>query len=164
MNIYGTLFEKAVERQLMSDVEVGILLSGGIDSALVASVSQKHSRYKMKAFTVGFVENDDSDEVAEAAESAAVAGLEHHVARIGFDDFLGMMRKCVQIVEEPLATTSMIPMYALSELAAKHVKVVLSVRAPMNPLGDMGDIRASYAGGFLPSGKKCPFLWQILLA
>jgi asparagine synthase (glutamine-hydrolysing) len=158
VNIYGSLFDKAVKSQLMSDVEVGILLSGGIDSALVASVSQKHSRYKMKAFTVGFVENDDSDEVAEAAESASVTGLEHYVTRIGFNDFLGMMRKCVQIVEEPLATPSMIPMYALSELAAKNVKVVLSGQGADESLGGYGRYQGELYRQFFPA-----FLAKMLL-
>lgn len=149
--VYGSLLEKAVERQLMSDVEVGILLSGGIDSALVASISQKHARYKMKAFTVGFVEDDDSDEIVEATETASLIGLEHHVTRIGFDDFLGMMRQCVQIVEEPLATTSMIPMYTLSELAATHVKVVLSGQGADESLGGYGRYQGELYRKFFPT-------------
>ena len=151
VNVYGTLFDRAVERQLMSDVEVGILLSGGIDSALVAAVSQKNCLYKMKAFTVGFAENDDSDEVVKAGESASVTGLEHHVVRIGFDYFQDMMQKCVRIVEEPLATTSMIPMYALSELAAKHVKVGLSGQGADEPLGGYGRYQVELYRQYIPA-------------
>lgn len=85
---YGALLEAAVQRQLMSDVEVGILLSGGIDSALVAAFARKNSDYRMKAFTVGFKDQDDSDEIVDAAETAAILNMEHHTTRIGFDDFL----------------------------------------------------------------------------
>ncbi len=132
---YGIKLEQAVKRQLMSDVEVGILLSGGVDSAVVAALAQQQLSYKMKAFTVGFDEEDESNEIDDAKETAKVLGLDHHVVKIGFDDFIGTLRKCSEIVEEPIATTSFIPMYYLSELAAKHVKVVLSGQGADEPLG-----------------------------
>lgn len=132
---YGKELEQAVKRQLMSDVEVGVLLSGGVDSAVVAALAQQQLDYRMKAFTVGFVEDDDSNEIDDAAETAQILGLDHHVVKIGFDDFIGTLKKCSEIVEEPIATTSFIPMYYLSELAAKHVKVVLSGQGADEPLG-----------------------------
>ena len=132
---YCDLLRRAVERQLMSDVEVGILLSGGVDSALIAQFAQSRLSNKMKAFTVGFSETDESDEIAEAQETAAYIGLDHHVIRIGFNDFLNTVKECVLTVEEPLATTSVIPMHYLAELAARHVKVVLSGQGADEPLG-----------------------------
>jgi len=148
---YGELFEAAIERQLMSDIEVGILLSGGIDSALVAAYAQKHSPCRMKAFTVGFKERDGSaDEIQDAEATARILGLDHDIVRIGFEDFLSSIRKCVQIVEEPLATTSMIPMYALSELAAGHVKVVLSGQGADESLGGYGRYQGELYRRFFP--------------
>lgn len=132
---YGRLLRRAVERQLMSDVEVGVFLSGGLDSALIAYLAQSRAPRKMKAFTVGFSEKDDSDETEEAEETARYIGLDHHTVRIGFDDFLDKLRECVLTVEEPLATTSIIPMYYLAQLAAKHVKVVLSGQGADESLG-----------------------------
>jgi asparagine synthase (glutamine-hydrolysing) len=139
---YGRLLEAAVGRQLMSDVEVGMLLSGGIDSALVAAFAQKRAAVPMKAFTIGFHADDPADETADAAETARELGLDHHVARIDFPDFLEAMRTCVSVVEEPLATTSIVPMYFLAKLAGAHVKVVLSGQGADEPLGGYGRYQA----------------------
>jgi asparagine synthase (glutamine-hydrolysing) len=132
---YGQYFEAAVNRQLLSDVPVGILLSGGVDSAMVAAIAQKHSKIPLKAFTIGFEGEHYEDEILDAAKTAEFLGLEHHVKRISFDDFLSRFKECAQIVEEPLATTSIIPMYYLSELASRHVKVVLTGQGADEPLG-----------------------------
>jgi asparagine synthase (glutamine-hydrolysing) len=132
---YGTELESAVQRQLLSDVEVGILLSGGIDSALVAALAQKHYSNKLKAFTIGFEGTHVEDEIGDAEATARALGLEHYYKRISFMDFLGMIKKCSTIVEEPLATTSIIPMYFLSELASSKVKVVLTGQGADEPLG-----------------------------
>jgi asparagine synthase (glutamine-hydrolysing) len=132
---YGSHLETAVKGQLLSDVEVGLLLSGGIDSALVAALAQKHSSTKLKAFTIGFEGAQYEDEIEDAAVTASVLGLEHHYRKISFIEFLEMIKKCSDIVEEPLATTSIIPMYFLSELASTKVKVVLSGQGADESLG-----------------------------
>lgn len=148
---YRELFEVAVERQLMSDVEVGVLLSGGVDSALVAACAREHSAAGMKAFTIGFSEEDDADETADAAETARLLGLEHHYERIGIEDFFDSLRRCIGIVEEPLATTSIIPMFHLSRLAAAHVKVVLSGQGADEALGGYGRYQGELLYPLLPS-------------
>lgn len=135
VDVYGDYFEKAVERQLLSDVPVGILLSGGVDSAMVAAVAQQHSNVPLKAFTIGFEGDHCEDEIYDASKTAEFLGLDHYVKRISFDDFLSRFKECAEIVEEPLATTSIIPMYYLSELASKHVKVVLTGQGADEPLG-----------------------------
>lgn len=147
---YGSFLSRAVDRQLMSDVEVGILLSGGLDSAMIAQLAQSRSPKKMKAFTVGFSETDESDEIADALETAAYIGLDHHTVRIGFDDFLNKFRECVLAVEEPLATTSIIPMYYLAELAAQHVKVVLSGQGADESLGGYRRYQGELIRKFFP--------------
>jgi len=140
---YGDLFEKAVQRQLMADVDVGILLSGGIDSALVASIARQKSSGSIKAFTIGFEgDHTELDEVEYAQETAHILGLEHYVKKIGFTDFLSVMAKAVHIVEEPIGTTSIIPMFFLSQLAASQVKVVLSGQGADEPLGGYNKYKA----------------------
>ncbi len=132
---YGVALQEAVERQLLADVEVGVLLSGGIDSALIAALAKKQYKGNLKAFTIGFEGDFEEDEIADAKETAEILGLEHYVKKISFSDFLGLIKECSRIVEEPLATTSMIPMYYLAELAAKKVKVVLTGQGADEPLG-----------------------------
>ncbi|MBN2789741.1 MAG: asparagine synthase (glutamine-hydrolyzing) [Candidatus Delongbacteria bacterium] len=132
---YGLVLEQSVERQLMSDVEVGVLLSGGIDSALVAGIASKKLPYKMKAFTVGFDSEYSVNEIALARETADHFGMEHHVAKMESKDFFEMLEKCSSIVEEPIATTSFIPMYYLSKLASEKVKVVLTGQGADELLG-----------------------------
>lgn len=132
---YGFELEKAVKRQLISDVEVGILLSGGIDSAVVAALAKKHYKGRLKAFTIGFEGQFEEDEIKDAQVTAEFLGLEHHVKKITFSDFLELIEECTKIVEEPLATTSMIPMYYLSKLASEKVKVVLTGQGADEPLG-----------------------------
>jgi asparagine synthase (glutamine-hydrolysing) len=152
--LYGEHFETAVRRQLMSDVEVGVLLSGGVDSALVAAIAQRHASRPLKAFTVGFTGEgaDEADEIADAAATARALGMEHLTVRIGFDNFLEALRDCVAVVEEPLATTSIVPMRYLARLAAGHVKVVLSGQGADEPLGGYGRYQGELYAGYVPPG------------
>jgi len=132
---YGDLFEQAVERQLMSDVEIGVLLSGGIDSALVAAVAKNKSAKPLKTFTVGFKEGlFESDEIEMAKITAETLNLENIHVRTDFVNFIEDLKKIIRIVEEPIATNSIIPMYSLSKLTSEHVKVVLSGQGADEPL------------------------------
>ena len=147
---YGFLLEQAVQRQMLSDVEVGILLSGGIDSALVARFAQKHASYRMQAFTVGFSERDDADETAEARATSELIGLDHHDVRIGFPQFLDVLPRIIATVEEPLASTSVVPMFYLSELVSKHVKVVMSGQGADEAMGGYRRYRMEVLRRFVP--------------
>lgn len=153
---YGDLFEQAVERQLMSDVDLGVLLSGGIDSALVAAVAKNKSSKPIKTFTVGFAEGlFKSDEIENAQITAQTLGLENIHTRVSFTDFIGDIKRIVKIVEEPIATNSIIPMYSLSRLVSEHVKVVLSGQGADEPLYGY----RKYKGlSFLQPIRDYPFL------
>jgi asparagine synthase (glutamine-hydrolysing) len=149
---YGFLLEQAIRRQMLSDVEVGVLLSGGIDSALVARFAQKHAPYRMKAFTVGFSERDDADETVEARATAALIGLEYHDVRIGFPQFLDVLPRIVATLEEPLASTSVVPMFYLAELVSRHVKVVMSGQGADEAMGGYRRYRMEVLRRFVPCG------------
>ena len=155
---YGELFEQAIKRQLLSDVEVGVLLSGGIDSALVAYYAQKHCDKPVKTFTIGFSENDDADETLDAKETARILGTEHYEIKISDEDFESIFQKCIDIVEEPLGTTSIIPMYYLNELVASYdIKVVLTGQGADEPLAGYTRYRGENMYGKFP-----PFLLNFL--
>lgn len=158
INIYGELFEQAIRRQLLADVEVGVLLSGGIDSALVAYYAQKYSDKPIKTFTIGFTDDDDSDETSDARETAKILGTEHYEIKITDDQFEEVFENCINIVEEPLGTTSIIPMYFLNKLVSdKQVKVVLTGQGADEPLGGY----KKYQGEIL-SNKYPKFLFNLL--
>lgn len=135
---YGRKLENAIRRQLMGDVEMGILLSGGIDSALVGGIAARNYDKPLKAFTVGFDSRYLVNEIGPAAETARYFGMEHHVVKVDVDTFFDVFSECSHIVEEPLATTSFIPMYYLSKLASQQVKVVLTGQGADEPLGGYG--------------------------
>ena len=124
------LFAQGVERRLLSDVEVGVFLSGGLDSSLVALSAQKHYHRPMQAFTIGF-EDKSFDETDYAREVAEMAGMRFVHEKLTENKFLDVIYKIADIIDEPFADPSIVPTYLLSRLAAQHVKVVLS--------GDGGD-------------------------
>jgi asparagine synthase (glutamine-hydrolysing) len=138
VNLYEEYFCEAVKRQLMSDVDIGVFLSGGIDSAMVAYVASKFSSQKIKSFTVGYDSNYNVNEIQKAAETAKYLNIEHNYFRMNGNNFFEIFEECVKIIEEPLATTSVIPMYYLSKLAADKVKVVLTGQGADEPLGGYG--------------------------
>lgn len=149
---YGRRIEKAVKRQLISDVEVGVLLSGGIDSAVVAALAQKNSSSSLKAFTIGFDGNHIEDEIEAAKETAELLGLDHYSKKINFENFLAIFKETTRIIEEPLATTSVIPMYYLAQLASQHVKVVLTGQGADEPLGGYQRYQGELISEFIPRG------------
>lgn len=154
---YGELFEQAIKRQLLSDVEVGVLLSGGIDSALAAYYAQKQSEKPIKTFTIGFSEDDESDETLNARETACILGTEHYEIKITDFEFEEIFKECIGILEEPLGTTSIIPMYYLNKLVASHgIKVVLTGQGADEPLGGYARYR-----GEMMYGKIPPFVFSL---
>lgn len=132
---YGRLVEAAVKRQLMADVEIGVLLSGGVDSAIVAHFAAKHYPDRIKAFTVGYTQRSEQDETADAAYTAQFVGAEHVVTRVSEEDFQTILPRVVDIIEEPSATISAVPMYYLCQSVAPHRKVVLTGQGADEPLG-----------------------------
>jgi asparagine synthase (glutamine-hydrolysing) len=99
---------------------------------------------------VGFTDGGVADELDDARETAAHLGLDHHEIRIGFHDFFDSLRRCVLVVEEPLATTSIIPMDHLAKLAAQHVKVVMSGQGADESLGGYDRYQSELIRGIVP--------------
>ena len=121
--------ETFVQDATLSDVPVGALLSGGIDSRLAASLHAKLSGC-ISTFTIGF-EDGNLDESAIARQSAKQLGSEHHSCRLSQESALATIRIAEEAFGEPFGDSSSVPMIALSELASRAVKVVVS--------GDGGD-------------------------
>lgn len=115
------ILKDSVKHHMLSDVEVGAFLSGGVDSGYLASASGAD-----QAFTVGFDEGDRYSEVNKAAKVAEKAGLKHHVKIISKQEFWDALPDVMYHMDEPLGDASAVALYFLSKEAAGHVKVVLS--------------------------------------
>jgi asparagine synthase (glutamine-hydrolysing) len=121
--------QRAVERHLASDVPLGVFLSGGIDSPLVAAEAVRHVPC-LKAFSIG-ISNSEHDESEDARRYAEELGLEHIVHMITPNDALDLLDDAVAAYGEPNADYSIFPTLLVSRLAREHVTVALS--------GDGGD-------------------------
>jgi asparagine synthase (glutamine-hydrolysing) len=120
-------FTLAVKRRLMSDVPVGVFISGGLDSSIVASIAKRNlpKDYKFHSFSCGL---EGSPDIAAAQKVADYLGTEHHVLTFTVEEGIAALEDVVYHLETYDITTirASTPMYLLSELCNKYVKVVLS--------------------------------------
>lgn len=117
----------AVDRQLMSDVPLGVFCSGGVDSGLVTQYASRFAGAGLNAFAVGFeAEHSGWDETELAADSAKRAGADFHVLRTNAPDFRSWMERLSTGGDEPLSHPNSVPLAQLSQFARKKVTVVLT--------------------------------------
>src|SRR3989440_329190 len=114
----------SVRAHLLSDVPVGVLLSGGVDSAALAALAAQETPEPVHTFTIGFAERS-FDERADARLVAGRYGTEHHELLIRPEPEL-LLQALAEAFDEPFADSSALPTYLVSQLAAEHVKVALS--------------------------------------
>lgn len=131
---YKEVLSGAIRRQLLSDVPVGVLLSGGIDSALVAAISKDCGK-DLKCYTVGFGNNYPDCEIADAAHTAKLLKLEHQVVEVTASGLLPVIPDIIEAIEEPIGTTSVLPMWYLVKRAKEDVTVVLTGQGSDEPWG-----------------------------
>ena len=117
--------EETVRMRLMSDVPLGVFLSGGIDSSLIAALMRGMVADKIKTFSVGYAEAPYS-ELGYAAQVARSLDTDHHEVRVSMDDFFGALPRLIWHEDEPIAWPSSVSLYFVSKLAAREVKVVLT--------------------------------------
>ncbi len=125
--------EAAVERQMMSDVPIGALLSGGVDSGVVVAIMRQLTDQPVRTFTVGFENEDDINELDEAQRTAAFFGTVHEHVLLTSINYQEMLKKVVWHLDEPIATTSALAMYSVCKLARDHVAVVLTGQGADEP-------------------------------
>jgi asparagine synthase (glutamine-hydrolysing) len=117
--------ESAVQRHLMSDVPLGVFLSGGIDSSALAAMMCRHTRDPIQSFSVGFDEQE-ANELPYARMAAKAIGAEHREVTVTPAEFFDALPHLVWHEDEPIAFPSSVPLYFVSRLARHHVKVVLT--------------------------------------
>ena len=125
------IYRQAVQRRLISDVPLGVFLSGGIDSSsLVAMMSEMMPASEIKTFCIGFSEKS-FDESSWSRQVADYFGTDHREETLPPGRLLEILPRICEFLDEPLADPSIIPTYLLSEFTRKHVTVALG--------GDGGD-------------------------
>jgi asparagine synthase (glutamine-hydrolysing) len=117
--------EESVQIHLMSDVRLGVLLSGGLDSSAIAALAQRETSSQVHTFAVGYFEAEFS-EYGYAQAVADFLGAEHNSVIVELEPFFGILPKLIWQEDEPIAWPSSVPLYFVSRLAAQQVKVVLT--------------------------------------
>lgn len=123
-----------VGRQLVADVPVGLMLSGGVDSGLLGHMMARVSGERPRTFSVGFAEDATGNELAAAAATARSIGSVHHELEISQEEYLDFLPRSIEILEEPVATPSTLALQRLSEFARTEVKVALTGQGADEPL------------------------------
>jgi asparagine synthase (glutamine-hydrolysing) len=124
------LIEDSVRMRLVSDVPLGVLLSGGVDSSTVAAMAVRSSSEAVKTFSISFAESS-FDESHYARAVAKFLGTDHHEERLSVDLAANLVGEIGSWMDEPFSDPSLVPTYLLSRFTRKHVTVALG--------GDGGD-------------------------
>jgi asparagine synthase (glutamine-hydrolysing) len=117
--------EAAVERHLMSDVPLGVFLSGGLDSSVLAAMVARLAPGPLRTFAVGFAERE-ANELPFARQVARHIGAIHNDVTVSPDDFFAALPRLIWHEDEPIAFPSSVPLYFVARLASEDVKVVLT--------------------------------------
>jgi asparagine synthase (glutamine-hydrolysing) len=125
------LFEEAVRRQLVSDVPVGVFLSGGVDSSAVTAMASRHYSGRLATYAAGFDDLAGVDERPKARRVAEHFGTEHHELHIAGADLPDLVEKMVHHHDMPFSDAANIPLYLMAARISSTTKVVLQ--------GDGGD-------------------------
>jgi len=123
------LYKAAVERHLISDVPLGLLLSGGVDSGLLLGLMNLFGR-SWPTFTVGYGSSFGDDELVDAAETARIFHASNASVLLDHRAFEETLARIVDALEEPVASSSIIPMYFVCQRARQEVKVALIGQGP----------------------------------
>src|SRR3954453_14049185 len=119
---------KAVERRLVADVPVGVLLSGGLDSSLIVALLAEAGQHDLQTFSIGFESSgDDAGDEFESSDLVAERfGTRHHNLQIPTGNMLAALQDAVAQMSEPMLSHDTVAFYLLSQAVAEHVKVVQS--------------------------------------
>ncbi len=125
INKLQDLMEESVSLHLRSDVPVGVYVSGGVDSSLIAAMATKHEGGTFTAFTGKFTYGDGYDESKYARDLTKQYKMNLNEIDITSNDFIDSIRKVIYHLDMPVAGPGSFPQYQVSKLASKHRKVVL---------------------------------------
>jgi asparagine synthase (glutamine-hydrolysing) len=120
----GRLLERSVRSRLIADVPLGMLLSGGLNSTLIAALASRASETPIRTFTVGY-ESEETSESAQARQTADELGTEHHELVLTHEQLLGRVPALLAGMDQPLADPALISLHAVAEHARRDVTVAI---------------------------------------
>jgi asparagine synthase (glutamine-hydrolysing) len=125
VSAYRELLEKSVSSHLMSDVPLGVFLSGGLDSSAIAALTSKIRRDRIQTFAVGYGEEKFS-ELGFARDVAKHIASEHHEVRLSREEFFQNLPRLIWHEDEPIVWPSSVALFSVARLARERVTVVLT--------------------------------------
>jgi asparagine synthase (glutamine-hydrolysing) len=152
------LYKQSMKRHLLSDVPLGLLLSGGVDSGLLLALMNLYGK-SWRTYTVGYGTSFADDELTDAEETAAIFSAQHTAVKLDRQTFEQALPKIVSCLEEPIASSSIVPMYFVCQRARQDVKVALMGQGPDELFGGYRrHLGVRYSGLWrgLPKGLRVP--------
>lgn len=152
------LYKRSVQRHLLSDVPVGLLLSGGIDSALLLALMNLYGA-SWNTYTVGYGSSFSDDELDHARATAAIFSSQHREVLLDRHGFEEALPGIVASLEEPIASSSIVPMYFVAKRAREDVKVALIGQGPDELFGGYRrhlGVRYGSHWGSIPAWMRAP--------
>lgn len=120
------LLQESIRLRLRADVPFGAFLSGGLDSSLIVALMAQQLSTPVSTFSVGFENAEGEDELPYAQQVANAFGCSHHTIKVTGGDFVKYAESTLSHLDQPIADQATIATYMLSQLASKHVKMVLT--------------------------------------
>jgi asparagine synthase (glutamine-hydrolysing) len=155
------LLRESVRARMVSDVPLGVMLSGGLDSSLVTALMSEVSAEPVKTFSVGFTEDAQANELADARRVAQRFGTDHHELLTSAMDHPSLLEDALWHLEEPITDLSFLGFLLLSRLAREHVTVALCGQAADELLGGYAKHAVAHAADHL---RRLPSPARSLLA
>ena len=143
------LLRRSVEARMISDVPLGVMLSGGLDSSLIAALMAAAGRGPVKTFSIGFAEEAEANELGDARRVAQRLGTDHHELETSAFDHPDLLDDVLWHLEEPVADLSTLGFLLLCRLARQSVTVALSGQGADEMLGGYRKHQIAAAGGYL---------------
>jgi asparagine synthase (glutamine-hydrolysing) len=159
------LYKRSMKRHLLSDVPVGLLLSGGVDSGLLLALMNLYGK-SWRTYTIGYGSSFSDDELVDAAETANQFSSQHTEVMLDKKTFEEMLQTIVSCLEEPIASSSIVPMYFVCKRAREDVKVALIGQGPDEIFGGYRrhlGVRYGAYWGAIPGWMRTPIASAIAM-
>jgi asparagine synthase (glutamine-hydrolysing) len=166
----GRLLERSIRGRLIADVPLGVFLSGGVDSTVIAAIAARQSTKPLKTFTIGYEGSSGShDERAASREMAMLIGSDHRDIAMSTEEAAARVPALLSTLDQPLADSAVVPLHSVAEFARSEVTVAIGGegadelfggypryswlgRAPQSP--DRNGSLSALLGGMVPRAKS----------